>query len=94
MYGTTNRLAVENGDAMKVLGWIGCLLRQQHAAEPVRTVNRGQSAFTCARCGTNLRDFDEAGFGSGYVDPLRRLYQRRYGVITRTGSWDAEQGIQ
>lgn len=79
---------------MKILGWIGCWVRGQHATEPMRTVNRGHSAFTCARCGVNLRDFDEAGFGSGYVDPLRRLYQRKNGIITRTGSWDADQAIQ
>ena len=79
---------------MKILGWIGCWLRGQHATEPARTVNRGHSAFRCDHCGAVLRDFDEAGFGSGYVDPLRRLYQRRNGVITRTGSWDADQGLQ
>jgi hypothetical protein len=86
--------AVEDGNAMKMLGRIGCWLRRQHATEPMRTVNRGHSAFTCARCGANLRDFDEAGFGSGYVDPLRRLYERKNGIITRTGSWDADPGIR
>jgi hypothetical protein len=94
MYGTNNGLPLEDGNPMKILGRIGCLLRAQHATEPMRTVNCGQSVFRCARCGAALRDFDEAGFGSGYVDPLRRLYQRRYGVVTRTGSWDAEQTVQ
>jgi len=60
----------------------------------MRMVTRGQSAFPCVRCGATLLDLDEAGYGSGYVDPLRRLYQRRYSVITRTSSWEAEQGIQ
>jgi hypothetical protein len=86
-------LAVDNGHALRVLGRISCFLRQQHAAEPMRTVNRGQSAFTCARCGAALRDLDEAGYGSGYIDPLRRLYERQYGVITRTNSWETERRI-
>jgi len=86
-------LAVGNGKPMRILGRISCFLRQQHAAEPTRTVNRGQSAFTCARCGAALRDLDEAGYGSGYIDPLRRLYERQYGVITRTSSWETERRI-
>jgi hypothetical protein len=79
---------------MKILGRISCSLRQQHSVGPMRMVNRGQSAFPCVRCGRTLLDLDEAGYGSGYIDTLRRLYQRRHGVITRTSSWDAEQGIQ
>jgi hypothetical protein len=79
---------------VKILGRISCSLRQLHAAGPLRMVNAGQSAFTCARCGTALRDLDEAGYGSGYVRPLRRLYQRQHGVITRTGSWEAETQFQ
>jgi chaperonin subunit len=86
-------LAVGNGKPMRILGRISCFLRQQHAAEPTRTVNRGQSAFTCARCGAALLDLDEAGYGSGYIDPLRRLYDRHHGVITRTTSWETERSI-
>jgi hypothetical protein len=78
---------------MKLLGRFGCLLRGQHAAGPLRAVLIGRSGFTCARCGAALVDFDEAGYGSGYIDPLRRLYQRRHGVFTRTSSWEAEQRI-
>ena len=77
---------------MKVFGQIGCLLRGQHAAGPLRAINGG-SAFTCARCGAALLDFDEAGYGSGYINPIRKLYERRHSVYTRTSSWDAEQGI-
>ena len=86
-------LAVRNDKPMRIRGRISCFLRQQHAAEPTRTVNRGQSAFTCSRCGAALRDLEEAGYGSGYIDPLRRLYDREYGVITRTSSWEAERRI-
>jgi len=86
-------LAVGNDKPMRILGRISCFLRQQHAAEPARTVNRGQSAFTCARCGAALMDLDEAGYGSGYIDPLRRLYDRQYGAITRTSSWETERRI-
>jgi Chaperonin 10 Kd subunit len=86
-------LGAGNGKPTRILGRISCFLRQQHAAEPTRTVNHGQSAFTCARCGAALRDLDEAGYGSGYIDPLRRLYERQYGVITRTSSWETEHRI-
>jgi len=86
-------LAVANGKPMRIRGRISCFLRQQHAAEPARTVNRGQSAFTCSRCGAALQDLDEAGYGSGYIHPLRRLYDREHGVITRTSSWDTERRI-
>lgn len=86
-------LAAGSGNALRIRGRMSCFLRQQHAADPARTVNRGQSAFRCARCGAALRDLDEAGYGSGYVDSLRRLYERRNGVITRTSSWDTEEGI-
>ena len=76
---------------MRIRGRMSCFLRQLHAADPRRTVNRGQSGFTCARCGAALRDLDEAGYGSGYVDTLRRLYDRRNGALTRTSSWEAER---
>ena len=85
--------AVANGKPMRIRGRISCSLRQQHAAEPTRTVNRGQSAFTCSRCGAALQDLEEAGYGSGYIDPLRRLYDRQHGVITRTSSWETERRI-
>ena len=79
---------------MKILGRISCSLRQQHSVGPMRMVIRGQSAFPCVRCGVTLLDLDEAGYGSGYVKPLRRLYERRHGVITRTGSWEVERQFQ
>jgi len=60
----------------------------------MRMVIRDKSAFPCVRCGATLLDLDEAGYGSGYIDPLRRLYQRRNGEFTRTSSWEAEQGVQ
>jgi len=68
---------------MRIRGRMSCFLRQLHAADPRRTVNRGQSGFTCARCGAVLRDLDEAGYGSGYVDTLRRLYDRREAMLDR-----------
>ena len=77
---------------MTLLGKIGCFVRGQHAAGPLRAIN-GRSAFACARCGAAILDFDEAGYGSGYVHPLRKLYERRHSVYTRTSSWEAEQGI-
>ena len=78
---------------LRIGGRMSCFLRQLHAADPRRTVNRGQSGFTCGRCGATLRDLDEAGYGSGYVDTLRRLYERRNGALTRTSSWETEREV-
>jgi len=82
-----------DGTAMRIGGRMSCFLRQLHAADPRRTVNRGQSGFRCARCGAVLLDLDEAGYGSGYVGTLRRLYERRNSVLTRTSSWETEREV-
>lgn len=42
--------------------------------------------FKCAECGSAGADLEDMGFflGSGYVSPLRRIYDRKHGSLTRT----------
>jgi len=67
-----------------MLARLRCLVRGHHHAE--RYVLGG---FRCRECGAVGGDLDEMGFtNGGYVAPLRRVYSRQHGTVTRTDSWD------
>ena len=61
-----------------------CLVRSSH--NPVRHPLGG---FRCADCGFVGADLEEMGFSDGgYVLPVRRLFSRRRGELTRTMAWE------
>jgi hypothetical protein len=61
-----------------------CFVRNQH--HPGRHPLGG---FKCVDCGTAGADLGDMGFdGQGYVAPLRRIFSREHGQLTRTTSWD------
>jgi hypothetical protein len=67
-----------------MLAWLRCLVRGHHSAG--RHVLGG---FRCRECGAVGGDLDEMGFrDGGYVAPMRRVYSRKHGTVTRTDSWD------
>jgi hypothetical protein len=67
-----------------MLSWLRCLLRSRHV--PIRHPLGG---FRCLDCGAVGADLDEMGFyGEGYLPPLRRVYSRDHGQLTRTSAWD------
>jgi hypothetical protein len=67
-----------------MLRWIVCAARGRH--EPRRVPIGG---FRCRECGAVGADLNDMGFdGEGYVGPLRRIFSRENGTITRTASWD------
>lgn len=60
-----------------------CLLTRH---DPARHPLGGQR---CRRCGAAFADLDDAGLIDGaYVGPLRRLYDRDAGTLTRTPAFD------
>jgi hypothetical protein len=67
-----------------VIAWLRCLLRRRH--NPRRHPLGG---FRCEDCGVAGADLEEMGFdyGSGWVPPLRRTYDRKHGILTRTAGW-------
>jgi hypothetical protein len=69
---------------MKALG-LWCLYRGRH--DPERHI---LGAFQCSTCGKKGTDFSDFGFGreSGYVAPMRKMYDRKHGVITTTSRWE------
>ncbi len=63
--------------------WLVCLWRGRH--EPRRHV---LGCFRCEVCGVVGRDLDEFVYGSGYVSPMRPIFDRATRTITRDG-WAA-----
>lgn len=61
---------------------IRCWIRDMHW--PIRV----PLGWRCLDCGAPLADFDDAGLGSGFVGPIRRLYSRETGTVTRTVSYE------
>jgi len=67
-----------------MLARLRCRLRNRH--QPSRHYLGG---FKCAECGAVGVDLEDMGFeGGGYVPPLRRLFSREHGEVTRDASWD------
>ena len=63
---------------------IWCAFRRRH--NPVRHPLGG---FRCLECGEAGADLDEMGFaGSGYVTPMRKVFSRDRGELTRTAEWE------
>ncbi len=61
-----------------------CLMKNQH--NPSRHPLGG---FRCHDCGYTGADLEEMGFSDGgYVLPVRRLFSRRRGELTRTAAWE------
>ncbi len=61
-----------------------CLVRSRH--EPKRHPLGG---FRCADCGASGADMDDMGFPNGsYLPPVRRVFSRDHGQLTRTSVWD------
>lgn len=82
-------LYIATGLGLLVAAWRGlpyarCIIRNQH--NPKRHPLGG---FRCVDCGHAGADLDEMGhFGSGYVNPTRRLWDRTHGELTRTSHWE------
>jgi hypothetical protein len=66
-----------------LLNWLRCLWRRRHV--PTRQFLGG---FRCAVCGLAGADLGEMGFGAGYVAPLRVMFSREHGQLTRSSGWD------
>ena len=64
-----------------MLNWLRCFWRRHHV--PVRQPVGG---FRCAACGAAGADLSDMGF-EGYVAPMRVVYSRQHGALTRTSSW-------
>ena len=62
--------------------WLLCFWRRHHV--PIRHPLGG---FRCSACGAAGADLSQMGF-DGYVSPMRLLYSREYGQVTRTSSWE------
>lgn len=63
-----------------------CFIRDRH--EPERH-KHGHAGFSCKDCGKTGTTYDELGFDHvDYVNPLRRLFSRRDGSVTRTTAWE------
>jgi hypothetical protein len=61
-----------------------CLIRNHHV--PSRHPLGG---FRCLECGEPGADLDEMGYlGCGYVTPLRKIFSRDRGELTRTAAWE------
>jgi len=70
-----------------MLARLHCLFRTSH--NPVRHPLGG---FRCVECGFVGADLGEMGFADGgYVLPMRRLFSRGRGELTRTMAWDPSQ---
>jgi hypothetical protein len=68
-----------------MLAWMRCQMRGHH-----RAMRHPLGGFRCRDCGTSGETLVDMGFeDSGYVGPLRRLYSRENGTVTRTTSWDS-----
>ena len=67
-----------------MLAWVRCFVRGRH--EPLRAPLGG---FRCVLCRTAGADLEEMGFpNEGYLPPMRRLYSRDHGQVTRTSLWE------
>ena len=67
-----------------MMAWFRCFVRNHH--NPTRHPLGG---FRCADCGEAGADLDQMGFvGGGYVLPVRRIFSRDRGELTRTMAWE------
>jgi hypothetical protein len=67
-----------------MIAWLYCRMRGHHSA-----ARHPLGGFRCKDCGAVGEDLNEMGFtGDGYVPPMRRIYSREHGTVTRTSSWD------
>jgi hypothetical protein len=72
-----------------MLAWLRCRVRGHH-----RAGRYPLGGFRCRDCGVVGEDLQEMGFeGSSYVSPMRRLYSRENGTMTRTSSWDTARHL-
>lgn len=73
-------LAIDHRGQLR--GWIRCTARGR--CEPLRHPLGG---FRCSSCGKAGEDLDDFGFfGTGYVSPMRRKFDRTNRTVTRE-SW-------
>lgn len=70
---------------VRPIAWLRCWRNGCH--EPQRHPLGGFVCQVCAVAGASL---DEMGFGlgSGWVSPVRKVYDRQDGGVTRTSSWE------
>lgn len=63
--------------------WLRCKLRGR-GHRPKRHFLGG---FRCADCGATGADLEAMGFDGAYVLPIRIVYDREHGQITRSQRW-------
>jgi hypothetical protein len=65
-----------------------CFVTRRHDVE-----RQPLGGLRCKTCGVAFADLDDAGLIDGaYVGPLRRIYNRGEGTVTRTSAFEPTKG--